>query len=168
MMIDFETQPDRPLLTAALRRALRRSLRLFTICGLILLLPMAMAIALGDRVMAVVWLAAAVFFLILSPPVVRSAVEANWKTYGQRIAWRISDEGVGMASPLMDSLIRWAALESVEPIPGQLLLKINRQHVIPLPIGGLTPSDRDTLLAFLRGRGLLPGDDQSTRAAIAG
>ncbi|MFC0508545.1 YcxB family protein [Micromonospora costi] len=168
MMIEFRTQPDRPLLTAAVRRTLRRSLRLLTFCGVILLVPAAVAVLSDDRVMAVVWLAAAVFFLVLPPLTVRSAVEMSWKLYRQEIGWRISGEGVAMASPLMDSLIRWEALEAVEPIPGQLLFKINRQQAIPMPVAGLAPSDRDTLLAFLRGRGLLTGDDQRTRAAIAG
>ncbi|TYB91347.1 YcxB family protein [Micromonospora sp. WP24] len=156
MMISFETRPDRRLLTQALRRTLRRSLRLFTLCGFILLLPAAVALLTDDPLVAVGWLAGAVVFWALPALVVRSAVQASWKGYGIPIAWQFSDAGVRMDSALMESLIRWEALESVEPIPGQLLLKVNRQQVVPVPVAGLTPVERETLAGFLRGRGLLP------------
>jgi hypothetical protein len=89
-------------------------------------------------------------------------VQASWKTYGLAIAWRFSEEGVRMDSALIESLIRWEALESIEPIPGQLLLKVNRQQVIPVAIGGLTPPDRDALADLLRGRRLLSGEARLT------
>ncbi|MGS2614680.1 YcxB family protein [Micromonospora sp. LZ34] len=162
MMISFETQPDRRLLTHALRRTLRRGLRPFRLCGFVLLLPAVVAVLDDDPVVAVGWLVGAVVFWLLPPLVVRSAVQASWKTYGVPIAWRFTDEGVRMDSALMESLLRWEALESVEPIAGQLLLKINRQQVIPVPIAGLTPPDRDTLADFLIGRGLLPAGTRLT------
>ena len=156
-MISFETQPDRRLLAVALRRTMRAALRLFAACGFILLLPAAVALLLSDEpVVAVGWLLGAVIFWAVPSLLVRSGVRASWKLYGIPIAWQFSDEGVRMVSALMESLIRWEALESVEPIPGQLLLKVNRQQVIPVPIAGLTPSDLDTLVGFLGGRGLLP------------
>ncbi|MEU8298269.1 YcxB family protein [Micromonospora sp. NPDC048909] len=162
MMISFETQPDRRLLTDALRRTMRRSLRLFTLCGFILLLPAAVALLGDDSVLAVGWLVGAVVFWILPALMVRSAVQASGKTYGLPIAWQFSDEGVRMDSALMESLIRWEALESVEPVPGQLLLKINRQQVVPVAIGGLPAADRDALADLLRGRSLLPGGARLT------
>ncbi|MFI6266005.1 YcxB family protein [Micromonospora sp. NPDC051006] len=162
MMISFETQPDRRLLTDALRRTMRRSLRLFTLCGFILLLPAAVALLGDDPVLAVGWLVGAVVFWILPALVVRGAVQASWKTYGLPIAWQFSDEGVRMDSALMESLIRWAALESVEPVPGQLLLKINRQQVVPVAIGALAVADRDALADLLRARNLLPGGARLT------
>ncbi|MER7889614.1 YcxB family protein [Micromonospora sp. NPDC094482] len=162
MMISFETQPDRRLLTDALRRTMRRSLRLFTLCGFILLLPAAVGLLGDDPVLAVGWLVGAVVFWILPPLVVRGAVQASWKTYGLPIAWQFSDEGVRMDSALMESLVRWAALESVEPVPGQLLLRINRQQVVPVAIGALAAADRDALADLLRARNLLPGGARLT------
>ncbi|SIR13710.1 YcxB family protein [Micromonospora avicenniae] len=158
-MISFETQPDRRLLAEALRRTMRWALRLFTACGFILLLPAAVTLFLGDEpVVAVGWLVGAIIIWALPSLLVRSGVRASWKLYGIPIAWQFSAEGVRMDSALMVSLIRWEALESVEPIPGQLLLKVNRQQVIPVPIAGLTPADRDTLAGLLKGRDLLPAD----------
>ncbi|MFC3505063.1 YcxB family protein [Micromonospora krabiensis] len=153
MVIDFRTEADRGLLTAALRHALGRSLRLFWLCGVILLLPAVLAVLTDDPVMAVVWVFAAVLFWALPWLVVRSAVQANWKSYGRTIDWQVSDEGVRMSSDLMESLVRWSALETVELIPDQLLLKINRQQVIPVPVAGLGPQDREALLGLLRARG---------------
>ncbi|MFI7605484.1 YcxB family protein [Micromonospora sp. NPDC049366] len=154
MVIDFQTQADRSLLAAALRRTLGRSLLLSRLCGVILLLPAAVAVLTDDPAMVVVWVFAAVVFWILPPLVVRSAVQTSWKTYGRTIDWQVSDEGVRMVSDLMESLVRWPAVETVELIPDQLLLKINRQQVIPVPIAGLGAQDRAALLGLLRARGL--------------
>lgn len=156
-MISFETQPDRRLLAEALRRTMRQALRLFTACGFILLLPAVVTLLLSDEpVVAVGWLVGAVIFWALPSLLVRGGVRTSWKLYGIPIAWQFSGEGVRMGSALMESLIRWEALESVELIPGQLLLKVNRQQVIPVPVAGLAPSDRDALADFLGGRRLLP------------
>ncbi|WP_348651076.1 YcxB family protein [Micromonospora sp. WMMD812] len=160
-MISFRTEPDRRLLAAALRRTLGRSLRLFRLCGVILLLPAATAILTDEWSAAAGWLLGAVAFWILPPVLVRSAVRSSWKSYGRPIDWQVSDEGVRMVSDIMESLVRWPALETVELIPDQLLLKINRQQVIPVPIAGLSPQDRDALFDLLRARGPLAGSGQA-------
>ncbi|RKF27122.1 YcxB family protein [Micromonospora globbae] len=154
-MISFETQPDRRLLEDAMRRAFRQNLMLLRLSG-VLLMVLAVLVVLVELPVIAAGLVAGGVVLVLSPRwIVRNAVQLSWKTYGIPIAWQFADEGVRMASALTEGLVRWPALESVEPIPGQLLFKINRQQVIPVPIAGLDPSDRTTLTDFLRDRGLL-------------
>ncbi|PZF89780.1 hypothetical protein C1I99_25125 [Micromonospora deserti] len=164
-MINFETPPDRRLLAVALRHAFRRTLRLLVVCGFLLLLPATVDL-LADRPVRVAgWVVAALVFWLSPRFVVRGAVENNWKTYGVPIAWQLSDEGLRMSTRLMESLLRWEALETVELIPGQLLFRVNRQQVVPVPIAGLSPHDRDALLGFLGGRGLLAGGEQAAGGA---
>ncbi|MEV0809765.1 YcxB family protein [Micromonospora sp. NPDC050200] len=154
-MISFETRPDRRRLTAALRRAHRRMLLLYRLCPLVLLLPALVDLLTGDPLDAVPWIAAAVTAALLSPLVVRALVRANWKMYGIPIRWTISDEGVRYANALSDGAVRWEALTGVESIPGQLLFRLSRYQVFPVPIDGLAAEQRAELYDFLRGRGLL-------------
>ncbi|WP_446213175.1 YcxB family protein [Micromonospora sp. IBSANI012] len=158
MMISFETQPDRRRLTAALRRAYRRTLLLYWLCPVALLLPALVDVLLGDPLEGVPWFAAAVTAVVLSPLILRALVRASWKMHGIPITWTISDEGVRCANALSDSVIRWEALTGVEPIPGQLLFRLSRHQVFPVPIDGLSVEQRAELYSYLRGRGLLTAD----------
>ncbi|WP_435828155.1 YcxB family protein [Micromonospora purpureochromogenes] len=158
MMISFETQPDRRRLTAALRRAYRHTLLLYWLCPVVLLLPALVAVLLGDPLEALPWVAAAVTAAVLSPLVLRALVRASWKMHGIPITWTISDEGVRAANALSDGIVRWEALTGVEPIPGQLLFRLSRYQVFPVPIDGLSVEQQAELYSFLRGRNLLTAD----------
>ncbi|MEH0825699.1 YcxB family protein [Micromonospora sp. CPCC 205739] len=157
-MISFETQPDRRRLTDALRSAYRRTLLLYWLCPVLLLLPALTTVLTGDALRAVPWIAAAVVAALLSPLVLRTLVRASWKMYGIPITWTISDEGVRYANALSDGTVRWAALTGVEPIPGQLLFRLSRYQVFPMPIDGLDAEQQAELYSYLRGRKLLTVD----------
>ncbi|WP_346540147.1 YcxB family protein [Micromonospora sp. DPT] len=157
-MITFETQPDRRHLTAALRRAYRRTLLLYRLCPVVLLLPALIELLFGDPLEALPWVAAAVTAVLLSPLVLRTLVRASWKMHGIPITWTISDEGVRCVNALSDSVVRWAALTGVEPIPGHLLFRLSRYQLFPMPIHGLSAEQRAELYSYLRDRGLLTAD----------
>ncbi|MEU4640667.1 YcxB family protein [Micromonospora sp. NPDC023814] len=163
-MITFETQPDRRRLAAGLRRAYRRTLLLFRVCPFVTLLPALAGLVFGDLLMAGGWALVAAVLALAGPLTLRSLVRANWKMYGIPITWTFTDESARSVNAVSDGTLSWAAIERVEAIPGQLLFWIGRSQVFPVPVDGLAAADRERLLAFLRGRGLLTGDP----AALAG
>ncbi|MFG3696478.1 YcxB family protein [Micromonospora sp. NPDC047620] len=158
MMITFETQPDRRRLTAGLRRAYRRTLLPWRLLPFVALLPALVGLLFGDLRMAGGWALVAAVLALVGPLPLRSLVRAAWKMYGTPITWTFTDEGVRGVNALSDSTVRWAALNRVEAVPGQLLFWISRSQVFPVPVDGLAGADRERLLAVLRERGLLSGD----------
>ncbi|MCM0678901.1 hypothetical protein NCC78_30150 [Micromonospora phytophila] len=94
-------------------------------------------------------------------------VSINWKFYGVPIAWTIDGEGVRTASEPMDSLVRWPALERVEPIPAHLIFRIGRYQVLPARVDGLDAGQLAELLAFLHARGLLKEEPEKAARRIS-
>jgi hypothetical protein len=127
MQIRLEVQPDRRRLAAAMRHVARRSLLSLKIVGVLVWLVALVYLALGSRFMAVLHVVLGAFFLWAVPAIlVRHWVRVGWQMYGIPTVWEFSDEGVHTRNELLDSTIKWAALNRVEPMPGQLLFKINR------------------------------------------
>ncbi|MFG1655695.1 YcxB family protein [Micromonospora chersina] len=169
MLITFTTQPDRRLLGVALRRAFRRTLIAYWLCAGVMALLALLGWCGGDAAGTVVWGAGAVALALVAWWADHRLVSINWKLYGRPVVWTVGDEGVRYDGELMDCLVRWPAVERVEPVPYHLIFRIGRHQAIPARIDGLDAGQRDELLAFLYARGLLgqPAEEAARRVAPA-
>ncbi|MFE9690491.1 YcxB family protein [Micromonospora sp. NPDC005806] len=163
MTVTFTNQPDRKLLGAALRRAFRPRLIFCWSVAALMLLAALLARSGGDRVGMVIFGAGAVVIGLIALWAGSRTVTVNWKLYGLPIVWTVNDEGVRYRSELMDSLVRWPALDRVEAIPAHLIFRVGRYLVLPARVDGLDMAQRAELLAFLHARGLLK--EEPERAA---
>ncbi|MEU4479566.1 YcxB family protein [Micromonospora sp. NPDC023966] len=170
MLITFMTQPNRRLLGVALRRAFRRTLLLYWVCAGVTALLALLAWSVGDTPGVVIASAGSVALALIAWWADRRTVSINWKVYGRPILWAVGDEGVRYDGELMDCLVRWPAVERVEPVPYHLIFRIGRYQVLPARVDGLDAEQRDELLAFLHARGLLgqPAEEAARRIAAAG
>ncbi|MEU2611521.1 YcxB family protein [Micromonospora sp. NPDC007271] len=163
MHIRTEIQPDRRRLAAALRHAQRGQLLIFRVGGVIFWLLALIYLVLGAGARAALHVVGgAVIFWAAPAFLTWLGVRASWRIYGIPTVWEFTDDGVHTHNELLDSTIRWAALNRVVPIPGQLLFKINLFQVFPVPITGLASDDLHVLVHFLRDRGLLRESDSKT------
>ncbi|MEW2328846.1 YcxB family protein [Micromonospora chersina] len=169
MLITFTAQPNRKLFGVALRRAFRRTLTVYWLGAGVMALLALLAWSGGDTAGVVVASAAAVALALVAWWAGHRTVSINWKLYGRPIVWTVGDEGVRYDGELMDCLVRWPAVERVEPVPYHLIFRIGRHQALPARVDGLDPEQRDELLAFLHARGLLgqPAQEAARRLAPA-
>lgn len=168
MIIHFTTQPDRKLLGAALRRAFRTVMLLpYWVVGALTALMTMLTLCGGDGYGAAIPGTATALLGVVYWRATRRLVGINWKFYGVPIAWTIDGEGVRTASEPMDSLVRWPALERVEPIPAHLIFRIGRYQVLPARVDGLDAGQLAELLAFLHVRGLLKEEPEKAARRIS-
>jgi hypothetical protein len=158
VLIRFDAAPDRARLTAATRQASRSALLILRVAGVVFgVLAVVQLAVLGDVVTAAVFAVACVALVWLLPALlVRRAVGKSWQLLGVPSSWELRDDGVRHATALGETLIRWAAVTGVRQLPDQLVLRLGNGQFVPMPIGALTPGERDELFALLRERGLLP------------
>ncbi|MFC0028365.1 YcxB family protein [Micromonospora chaiyaphumensis] len=169
MLITFTAQPDRKLFGVALRRAFRRTLRVYWLCAGVTALLALLAWAGGDTAGVVIASAGTVALALVAWWAGHRTVSINWKLYGRPIVWSVGEEGVRYDGELVDCLVRWPAVERVEAVPHHLIFRIGRYQVLPARVDGLDAEQRDELLAFLHARGLLgrPAEEAARRLAPA-
>ncbi|MBY8870270.1 YcxB family protein [Micromonospora sp. PLK6-60] len=168
MRIRTEVQPDRRRLAAALRHAQRRLILAIRAGGVIFWLLALIYLALGAEARAVLHaVGGAVIFWAVPAFLIWLGGWASWRIYGIPTGWEFTDDGVHAHNELMDSTIRWPALNRVTPIPGQLLFTINWFQVVPVPTTDMAPEDLRTLVRFLRDRGLIRETDSETLATVS-
>ncbi|GAB3390406.1 YcxB family protein [Micromonospora halotolerans] len=167
MSITFTTEPNRRLLGFALRRAFRRALMSYWICAGVMALLALLAWYAGDTAGVVAGSAGAVALALVAWWAGHRTVSMNWKLYGRPIVWSVGDEGVRYDGELVDCLVRWPAVERVEPVPYHLIFRIGRYQVLPARVDGLDADQRDELLAFLHARGLLGRSPEEATRRIA-
>ncbi|MEU4692116.1 YcxB family protein [Actinoplanes sp. NPDC023714] len=153
MQIQFTAGPDPVLIAAAVRRRLRRPVLLARCAGWAALLAAAFLLVTRDSLhpallVAGVALAAGVPLVLLN----RAARRAIWD--GRVTTFEISDAGVASADPRSCHSYAWAALKSVEELPGQLLFTLGDMRFLPVPTAGLTTAQIDQILDVAAAGGL--------------
>ncbi|WP_088963470.1 hypothetical protein [Micromonospora purpureochromogenes] len=160
MIITFDAIPDRDRLAAALRSSLPPML-VVQVPAAVLGLVGAFGLLTGARAWPLTLLALGALAYRLVPELLfRRVVRHCWRLYGRPTAWQIDATGVRRITELTDSLVRWEAVTHARVLPaGDLVLAVVGRQVLPVPTADLPPVDRDDLLALLRERNLIPGQD---------
>ena len=154
MQIQITAGPDPVLIAAAVRRGLRRPVLLARCAGWAALLAAAFLLVTTDDLHPAllaggVALAAGVPLLLLNHAARRAIRSGRMTTY------EISDGGVASANPRSCHSYAWAALKSVEELPGQLLFTLGDLRFLPVPTAGLTTAQIDQILDVAAARGLV-------------
>jgi hypothetical protein len=153
MSLTFEAEPDKRLLSAAVRHVSRERFAVLRALG----------VAAG-AVGVIGWLAAeagavyllgclavALFFgVALVELVARQAVRMGVQRVGRPTTYRFASDAVGISTELMRMEMSWAAIRTSEELSGQVILGLLGGGFVTVPVGGLT-ADQLTGLRELLG-----------------
>jgi hypothetical protein len=149
----FEGQPDREMITTAVRHVSRPSLWILYGFGIAVALFGAGTIVAGDVGTGVVFIVVGVAWTLVMPAyAIRKAVRRCMKLIGHRTAYRVDDEGVAQNNAMAASIFRWPMIIRVDELPGQVVLRVGKAQFVPLPTTSMSGAQRAAMVAFLRAR----------------
>jgi YcxB-like protein len=149
----FTAQPTLAQMAAAVRLVSRRTLiwllalgLLGVVCGLMVGLDG------GDPGVAFGMITGGLTLGLLLPWLVsRTAAKNNARLASQPITYRIDEQGVWSATALSEGLIRWPMVTRVDEVRGMLVVRVDKNRFIPVPVDQLPPEATAELTAFIRG-----------------
>jgi hypothetical protein len=153
VLLQITARPDPRLLTAAIRRGLRRPFLAVRAAGWTVMVAALMMQMFGDGLNVTLLLFGAILAvgvpMFLTNAGLREAMrDADLTTY------EISDGGVASSSLASRHAYAWNAFSYVEETPGQLIFGRGRTRVLPVPTAGLSPAEIEQVLGTAAGHGV--------------
>ncbi|AGZ45487.1 YcxB family protein [Actinoplanes friuliensis] len=156
LTLTFQAQPDKRLLTAAIRHILRTRLLIVRVLGAFVVLcgVYTMIITNGNLFYLVFYGLLGLFLGAgLSELVVWRSVRASVDMSARPTRFRFAPDGLGVSTDVAQTGMSWAAVTDFTVLPGQIVLRISKRQFICVPTGGLTEEEFVQLRTLLRDRG---------------
>lgn len=150
----FTAQLTSAQLTTAVRHATRPATRLFRILGPVAALygVLELISTPPDRVLGLYCIAfGAIAAFGLPIFLVRRSVHRLRSRLGDTISYRIDDQGVRSVTRNTDGLVRWPAIDRLDPLSEDLILMwLGKNQFIPVVIGDVPTETKAALLGFIQ------------------
>jgi hypothetical protein len=149
----FEAQPTERQIAAAVRHVSRRGLLIARSLGAFLVLCGVIMLVIPDPTasLAAVYIALGLAFGVVLPPIsIRRATRDSRRLVSSPTTYQIDAAGVRTSSELSDGVIRWPLFSAIDELPDQILVRVGKVQLVPLPVAALPPERRAALVTFLR------------------
>ena len=158
MRIVITAPPDPRRVPAAVRWVSRWLFRSFYVVGLAVVgVGVFSAVALpGDPVLDGVIIVLGLFCLAYPAGVVAAARRQQGRYQPMTIRYEIDDDGVLTAHELGESTLNWPEIERAAITADLLVIWVTKREYFPIPVTGLSTTERGALRDLLREQGLLP------------